>query len=359
MFCISSRDHGTLGHLCSLLGRLPKAKDPKKELNVCLEALLTILEGHFTAAACQILKIKHPDEEPQSLSAVRGRCRIDKKKAYITNVATEIVEKYTINREAVLGKKVLDRHDYVNNYARVFCHYGSLVYEFTDAWREGDGQRMIRCWSIFLLHFHASKRTKYAFEAMRLKLQLASLPASLAHQLTWDRFVNTHGGKGHNIPCDLFNEHTNKLVKEILVNMGPNLKPDALTRAARSVTTLSSMRTNFDKQSGVPGVPAAHHTRPIKDDVEKVVRVLQTREVFVEKPGRSHSNFPKLPANPLDHLKWEDVKQWIKQKHAKQAKVMKLPLTPAQESIVRIDMQDTNTDSESCSDSDSDSSSDV
>ncbi len=45
-----------------------------------------------------------------------------------------------------------------------------------------------------------------------------SLSPDLVHQLT---YVNTHGGNGRNISCDLHNEHVNKQFKEIIRNMGP------------------------------------------------------------------------------------------------------------------------------------------
>ena len=52
LFSTSSRDHGTLGHLCSLLGRLPNAKDPHKDFNACSDVLFTILKGHFIYSSC-------------------------------------------------------------------------------------------------------------------------------------------------------------------------------------------------------------------------------------------------------------------------------------------------------------------
>ncbi len=64
--------------------------------------------------------------------------------------------------------------------------------EFTEAWSEGDGPRILRCWKVMMLHFYANRNTKYAL-------------ASLVHQLTC---VNTHG------PCDL---HVNRHFKEIIV----------------------------------------------------------------------------------------------------------------------------------------------
>lgn len=99
-----------------------------------------------------------------------------------------------------LNKKVTDTKDGVHNYSRVLCHYAALCLEFTDAWEHGDGERITLFWWVFLLHFRANRRTKYALEALTLQFQLATLSPSLVHQLTWGRFINTHGGRGRNIP---------------------------------------------------------------------------------------------------------------------------------------------------------------
>ena len=64
-------------------------------------------------------------------------------------------------------------------------HNSTMVSEFTNAWSEGDGERVLWCWNIFMLHFHAERRTKYALEALRLQLQLVTLSPDLVHQLTW------------------------------------------------------------------------------------------------------------------------------------------------------------------------------
>ena len=84
--------------------------------------------------------------------------------------------------------------------------------EVKDVWSEGDGERMIRCWKLLMPHFKTLGHPKYALEAMRLQMQVnATLSPNLAHQVTWNRFINTHGGHGRNIPCDLHNEHVNKM----------------------------------------------------------------------------------------------------------------------------------------------------
>ena len=63
--------------------------------------------------------------------------------------------------------------DDMYNYQRNLMDHGMLYLNFTDAIREGDGERIIRCWKYLLLHFFADgdKNTKYAIEALFLQFQ--------------------------------------------------------------------------------------------------------------------------------------------------------------------------------------------
>ena len=62
---------------------------------------------------------------------------------------------------------------------------GLMSHNFHDASREGDGDRLLRCWKFLLLHFKADKRVKYSVEALHLLAQVnALLPSYMAHQLT-------------------------------------------------------------------------------------------------------------------------------------------------------------------------------
>ena len=45
-------------------------------------------------------------------------------------------------------------------YACDMLQLGLLLQEFNDALREGDGQRIIRCWRYFLLLFKATNQTR-------------------------------------------------------------------------------------------------------------------------------------------------------------------------------------------------------
>lgn len=187
--------------------------------------------------------------------------------------------------------------------------------ELIDAWHEGNGERVLHCWKLFLPHFKVAGCTKFSLEALKLQFQSNYVfSPNLAHQVTWHRFVNVRGGACDNIPCDLFNEHMNKLLKYIIRNMGSNLTESALQRAARCVTTLQQINENFDAQTGVPHRTTAHSTSSDKGDVRKVVRTVLDNKLLVELGGRHHKSFKDMKLNPLH--KW-DVKKtddWIKAK---------------------------------------------
>lgn len=84
--------------------------------------------------------------------------------------------------------------------------------------------------------------------------------------------MNTYGGLGNNISCDLANEHINKHVKEIVANMGPNFSEEALKRAAGSVTYVDKISHMYDKNSSVPTNPSHHSTKSSEKDIELVVK---------------------------------------------------------------------------------------
>ena len=282
-------------------------KDVKKDVNATLDFLLTVVKGHLLAAACEILGITKLDSHvPLPPNVKHGQA--SDKFAYVQSIASQVVERCTVIEEAFTDKKLENTKDAKYNYARVLCHYGALVMEFLDSGDEGDGERGFRCWRLFLPHFRASGRTKYSLQALRLQFQVNSmLSPQLAHEVMWHRFVNTRGGPGRNIPCDLYNEHVNKLLKEIIMNMGSNLTKEALQRSARSVSTLQAVCLQFDKVSGVPVGTSAHATYSDKKNIEKVIGiVIENNLLSVSTMRRAHTTYPRIHFNPLND--WDKSK---------------------------------------------------
>ena len=312
----SCKNHGTLGYFCSMLGRMPNANDPKKDMNACTDALFTVLKGHYVACACKILQLQDPTAKCPSVDALEGKSKTAKL-AFLAKLSLDVVNKFSIIEDAILGCKIYGTKDDAYDYASVFCHFASLALEFKNAWEEGDGDRVVRCWKFFMLHFRAnSTRSKYAWEALRLQFQLVHLPPILSHQLRWERFVNLHGGKGNNIPCDLHNEHMNKAFKEIVSHLGANLNEKTAHTAARSVTTLSKIKSVFDEQSGISPPTVQHSRKSEEADVNAVAGVLLKNEILEVKPTRKWGQMNVDP-NPLGGLNWDNMGHWIEEKKDK------------------------------------------
>ena len=101
--------------------------------------------------------------------------------------------------------------DYGKNLTGLGCFY----LEFSDAIKEGDGLRVLRCWKYLLPLFKSSSRKNYSIEVLNMLCQCEyDLTPRQSQELIWSRFVNTHSAPGRNIPADLHQEHLNRLCKE-------------------------------------------------------------------------------------------------------------------------------------------------
>ena len=273
------------------------------------------MKGLWVSSACDILGISSPTA-PLVLPPNVARGPASDKLAFVRGIALKVVERLTLVDSALLGDPdSSEESDRVYSYTRVLCHYGALMEEFRDGWREGDGERVVRCWKLFMLHFKASGATKYALEALRLQFQLKTLSPNLAHQVKWHRFVNTHGGLGRNIPCDLHKEHVNKLIKQNIRNQGPNLTEQSLQRAVRSSAALDELSKHFEAASNVPAVTTAHSTRSDAGDVEKVASIALCHNILVKQArNRTHFSFQKISSDPLVKLDRTKTLSWIAEK---------------------------------------------
>ena len=252
------------------------------------------MKGHILAAACGVLGVSNFDS-PFHLPPGLQDSSPQHQFSFIRRIAVQVVDRCGVVGAALTREKVEEIKDGVYNYARVLCHFRSIVMELVDAWAEGDGERVFQCWRLCLPHFIIANCRKYALEALRLKFQVkAVLSPHLAHHILWDRFINTKGGMGKNIPCDLHNKHVNKLLKEVIANIGSNMTEVALRRAAQSVSAIQAICQRFDKISGVPFGTQAHSTKADKKDVARVTEAVLKHKLFVVTQGRKHHAYPKI-----------------------------------------------------------------
>ena len=193
---------------------------------------------------------------------------------------------------------------------------GLFYQEFSDAIREGDGKRVLRCWKYMLPIFSASGSRNYACEAANLLIQHSyTLPPRLAQQLLWSRFVNVHRRPGHNVPVDMHMEHLNKIVKGAISFLGSNKSEKAITRIGQSIGTLSSVLDNFDENNHSQDTSSTQKRPTTQKDIQVAVKELfKADSLKIESTKRKHSHLP----HPRDNLRVKDkgeLLQWLTSKH--------------------------------------------
>lgn len=123
----------------------------------------------------------------------------------------------------------------VLEYGKRLLSTGSFYLEFSDAIKEGDGERVLRCWKYLL---KSSGRKNYAVEVLNMLCQYHyMLTPRKAQELIWSRFISTHNAPGHNIPCDLHQEHLNRIVKDAIWGLQANKTGSRIIRVAKTLGT--------------------------------------------------------------------------------------------------------------------------
>lgn len=116
-----------------------------------------MFKAHILACACNILEIPSLDGAvylPPTLTHASAPARLQFH--FVQRNAFIIVDECTLIDPC---KDITECEDKVYNYARVLCHYSSLIAEFRDAWAEGDDERVFRCWRLMLPHFKSAGRS--------------------------------------------------------------------------------------------------------------------------------------------------------------------------------------------------------
>ena len=108
-----------------------------------------------------------------------------------------------------------------------------MLFEFKDAVKEGDGDRLFDTYNLTLLLYKNYGHYKYAYAVLLYLVKcIAILPPSQALQLKWNRTYNVSGLPGRNISLDLQKEHDNKDIKCMRHNLGANLDEQNAERTA-------------------------------------------------------------------------------------------------------------------------------
>ena len=200
-------------------------------------------------------------------------------------------------------------------YQKSLLSMNLLLRNINDSIREGDGARLIECYKVALLYFKVFKHNKYAFSVLKL-LCTMKLQPERAHELTWDRFVNTKGKPGRNISLDLHMEHLNKFLKELLKNLRSNLNEANADRIAKATNNIKRLIEKTEESLNIKITYTGKNKLNTISSVQNLAAQLHKNNPFDEKSKKStydsFANFDGYLKNKLDTTK---VIEWAIKKY--------------------------------------------
>lgn len=255
------------------------------------------------ASAAQTSNKKFPCRKvgcPKVYNFSKGREDHERKKHNLVLPRSSTVEKTTVSE---------GDHKHEHTVARL--SFSFLLLDMLDAVKEGDGERLMRIYKVALLFYKKYGHSHYAYSTFLLTVQLnATLSPRMAHSVTWNRFWNTRGGKGRNIPLDLHLEHLNGFLKSFLKGLGPNLNESSVARISQSIGVLKEIMEHTDEELGVGKRTGAHHINMDKD-ILALVDIVQEAQLFKVQAGREYTAFPGFEKSLLAKMDYTQLWNWM------------------------------------------------
>ena len=316
----SASDLCSLYYLRNVLNRRNVKKDPKDDVNGAEDFLEVIIDSLIIHAVSVEFGSKDGKTLPQPMIDSIDNLKSDEeKREYLMKVSLNIVDKYMLplSPGSALSTTNDSQPDFVNNYGRNLLTLGMMHRYFRDSVREGDGNRVILAWKMFLPLFKQDGRHKYALEAFMLLAQDAALLSPrMAYQLRWGRFVNTKGGTGHNVSGDHHLEHMNKFLKQALSSVAPSFKQEgahAIERIANAISKCESIMSQFDDNFNIHHQRGSQHSsKTMRSDMEEVLKKLYSKGVFRFEEGRKYySSKCNRPNTLFDKFDMTKFQKWV------------------------------------------------
>lgn len=226
--------------------------------------------------------------------------------------------------ETLSENTTLSKRDHKQEHTLARLSFSFLILDMLDAIKEGDGERLLRLYKVAMLYYKGYGHSHYAYSTLLMTLQVnACLTPRLSHSVIWNRFWNSKGGNGNNIPLDLHLEHLNNFLKSFLKGLGPNLSEKSASRVSQSIGVLKEMMEKVDGDLGINRPTGTHRAEQQTQDVMTLIEVFKVGQLFTEIPGREFQAYPRFDKNLLRKIKYKDMWQWMRLKMTEWRKLKK------------------------------------
>ena len=143
----------------------------------------------------------------------------------------------------------------------------------------------------------------------------AILNESEALSLICNRFCNTVGKMGHNIPLDLRLEHSNNLLKACLKALGANVNENSAQRVAAALNGIEMVLDSIDKDCQLSSLSKVRGGKDPKESVTQIVADPISGDVFCNHDQRDgYTGFSEFNANIIAKLDYAEFYPWIRNK---------------------------------------------
>lgn len=201
------------------------------------------------------------------------------------------------------------KYDHVAIYHASFMKCALLLRDTNDAYKMGDGDRVLSNSKFQMLLSRAGNHTKYQLWLFRYMANcLCLLTPRMAYEYKWNCSANLQGGLGNNIPCDNLVELLVQTVKKAVYAQGANATFTSVRKAALAIQVQDEIKNNIQnecdkKQSGKKRPPVSKLV-----DISAMASELVSIFDFV--PGREHPSFTGFKDVFLN-IKVDELHKWL------------------------------------------------
>ena len=107
-------------------------------------------------------------------------------------------------------------------------------------------------------------------------------------------------------------EHLNRRVKNIISNMGSNIKNSSIALGAQAVNIVDHICRTFEHENELNSISGKHSSPSFEADFNLILQTLQDEDVFSIKQNRKHASF-NFKCSLFENQNLVAIVKWIKQ----------------------------------------------
>ena len=137
-----------------------------------------------------------------------------------------------------------------------------------------------------------------------------------SHELIFDRFINTNGLPGKNIPMDLYLEFLNKFLKEELKSLRSNLNEKNAQRVAEAMNNIRTLIQNTENNLDIRINKSGKNSYDNREIVKTLIKEMSNENPFIDGGNyKTYEAFEYFDEKILTKQDTTRLLEWTKNKN--------------------------------------------